>query len=79
MEPTTQPDFQHGYSSGVEGITPDAYEGYLSSEVNLEWLNERVSEKRAEIEHVSGQITEVTCPKRPKSFLKTEDRCPNQP
>lgn len=64
MEPTTQPDFQHGYSSGVEGITPDAYEGYLSSEVNLDWLNERVTEKRAEIERVSEQLTEVTAARK---------------
>ena len=59
MEPTTQPDFQHGYSSGVEGITPDAYEGYLSSEVNLTWLNERVTEKRTDIERVTKQLIEA--------------------
>lgn len=60
MEPTTQPDFQHGYSSGVEGITPDTYESYLSSEVNLTWLNERITEKRADINRVAEQLTEAT-------------------
>jgi len=64
MEPTTQPDFQHGYSSGVEGITPDAYESYLSSQVNLTWLNERVVEKRADIEHISEQLTEATAARK---------------
>ncbi|KAB7731196.1 hypothetical protein F5984_10350 [Rudanella paleaurantiibacter] len=60
MEPTNQPDFQHGYSSGVEGVTPDAYEGYLSSQVNLDWLNERIAEKRATIEQIQGQLGEAT-------------------
>lgn len=60
MEPATQPDFQHGYSSGVEGITPDAYESYLSSQVNLEWLNERIAEKRVDIDRVTEQLVEAT-------------------
>ncbi|MCY7357104.1 MAG: hypothetical protein LH609_06475 [Rudanella sp.] len=64
MEPTTQPDFQHGYSSGVEGIVPDAYESYLSSQVNLEWLNERVAEKRAAISRLDEQVTQVTAARK---------------
>lgn len=60
MEPTNQSDFQHGYSSGVEGVTPEAYEGYLSSRVNLEWLNERVAEKRSDINRLNGELTEAT-------------------
>ncbi len=64
MEPTTQPDFQHGYSSGVEGITPDTYESYLSSEVNLTWLNERVVEKRADIDRAAEQLTEATAARK---------------
>ncbi len=64
MEPTTQPDFQHGYSSGVEGITPDAYESYLSSQVNLDWLNERVAEKKADIDRVGEQLLDATAARK---------------
>jgi hypothetical protein len=64
MEPTTQPDFQHGYSSGVEGIQPDTYEGYLSGQVNLEWLNERVQEKRAELSQLDQTMSEATAARK---------------
>ncbi|TAE22603.1 MAG: hypothetical protein EAZ91_23395 [Cytophagales bacterium] len=64
MEPTNQPDFQHGYSSGVEGITPDAYESYLSSQVNLEWLTERVADKQADIARLNTQLPEAVADRK---------------
>ncbi len=60
MEPTTNPDFQHGYTSGVEGVNRETYEGYLSSQVNTDWLSERIQEKRAELTTVERQLAEST-------------------
>lgn len=42
-------DFNHGYTSGLEQVNRESYEGYLSSQVSLEWLNERIAEKKEEI------------------------------
>ena len=60
MEPTTNPDFQHGYNSGVEGVNRETYEGYLSSQVNTDWLSERIQEKRTELTTVERQLAEST-------------------
>lgn len=60
MEPTTNPDFQHGYNSGVEGVNRETYEGYLSSQVNTDWLSERIQEKRAELTEADRQLAEST-------------------
>ena len=60
MEPTTNPDFQHGYTSGVEGVNRETYEGYLSSQVNTDWLSERIQEKRTELTTVERQLAEST-------------------
>ncbi|CCH55407.1 hypothetical protein BN8_04664 [Fibrisoma limi BUZ 3] len=60
MEPTNNPDFQHGYTSGVEGVNRETYEGYLSSQVSNEWLTERIGEKRAELQRTDDKLTEAT-------------------
>ncbi|MFD2933881.1 AAA family ATPase [Spirosoma flavum] len=60
MEPTNNPDFHHGYTSGVEGVNRETYEGYLSSQVNTDWLMERIGEKRTDIADINLQLTEVT-------------------
>jgi hypothetical protein len=60
MEPTTNPDFQHGYTSGVEGVNRETYEGYLSSQVNTDWLTERIQEKRTELTTAERQLAEST-------------------
>ncbi|GAB3643425.1 LapA family protein [Spirosoma arcticum] len=60
MEPTNNPDFQHGYTSGVEGVNRETYEGYLSSQVNWEWLTDRIAEKRGELTLTERQIAETT-------------------
>lgn len=49
-------DFNHGYSSGLEQVNRESYEGYLSSQVSLEWLNERIAEKKEEI---SGHLDKM--------------------
>ena len=60
MEPTNNPDFQHGYNSGVEGVHRETYEGYLSSQINADWLSERIQEKRAELTTIEQQLSEST-------------------
>ena len=60
MEPTNNPDFHHGYASGVEGVNRETYEGYLSSQVNTDWLTERIGEKRTELAQTVRYITETT-------------------
>ncbi|MBC8151296.1 MAG: hypothetical protein H7Z72_00125 [Bacteroidetes bacterium] len=61
------PDFQHGYNSGLEQVKADTYEGYLSSQVNYDWLTERIAEKRADIQRLDAQVAEST-PKRQTTF-----------
>ncbi|ADB37653.1 hypothetical protein [Spirosoma linguale] len=60
MEPSNHPDFQHGYTSGVEGVNRETYEGYLSSQINTDWLTERIGEKRAEITSINQQLADAT-------------------
>ena len=60
MEPTNNPDFQHGYTSGVEGVDRETYEGYLSSQINTDWLSDRIQEKRANLATTEQQLTEAT-------------------
>ncbi|CAN5529163.1 hypothetical protein BH09BAC4_BH09BAC4_46190 [soil metagenome] len=60
MEPTNQPDFQHGYASGVEGVNRETYEGYLSSQVNTDWITDRIQEKRTELTNTERQLADAT-------------------
>ena len=60
MEPTNNPDFRHGYASGVEGVDRGTYEGYLSSQVSTDWIADRIAEKRAELTLTDQQIAEAT-------------------
>lgn len=60
MEPTNQPDFQHGYTSGVEGVNRETYEGYLSSQINTDWITDRIQEKRTELTNTERQLAEAT-------------------
>lgn len=60
-------DFQHGYNSGLERVSADTYEGYLSSQVNYEWLTERLTEKRADLARVDSLLTDTPA-KRQTTF-----------
>lgn len=42
-------DYQHGYTRGMEGIDREVYENYLSSNVNHDWIQDRLNEKRYEL------------------------------
>ena len=52
-------DFQHGYHSGLESVDKSTYEGYLSSQVNFEWLSRQLVEKRQEIADLDKVIDHV--------------------
>jgi hypothetical protein len=60
MEPVNNPDFQHGYTSGMEGVNRETYEGYLSSQVSTDWLTERIGERRTDLATTERQLTEAT-------------------
>ncbi|MCY7350116.1 MAG: hypothetical protein LH606_05555 [Cytophagaceae bacterium] len=64
---TDTPDFQHGYTSGLEQVNKDSYEGYLSSRVNLERLNERIAENRQRLDRIAGEIA-TTRDRRKSAF-----------
>ena len=56
-----QPDFQHGYNSGIEGSeNRNPYESYLSSEVHYNWLSQRIGDRRNEIQRVEREIEETS-------------------
>ncbi len=52
-------DFQHGYHSGLESVDKNTYEGYLSSQVNFEWLSRQLVEKRQELADLDKVIDHV--------------------
>lgn len=64
---TDSPDFQHGYASGLEQVSRDSYEGYLSSRVNLERLNEQIAEKRQRLTQLATE-TEQARASRKQAF-----------
>ena len=49
-------DFQHGYHSGLESVEKHTYEGYLSSQVNFEYLTRQLVEKKQELSDVENVI-----------------------
>lgn len=67
QQPNQHPDYQHGYTSGIEGVDRESYEGYLSSYVSNEWVIERLSEKKAELAELR-QTQDETVSKRKTAF-----------
>ena len=59
QNPNQGGDFQHGYSSGIEGIDRQVYESHLSSNVNHEWITERLNSKKEELFSVKNQRQET--------------------
>ena len=59
-------DFQHGYHSGLASVEKNTYEGYLSSQVNFEYLSRQLVERKQElvalekvIDHVKTRFKEA--------------------
>jgi len=70
---TEQPDFQHGYNSGIEGSdNRNPYESYLSSQVHYGWLAQRIEDRRTEIQRVEKEIEE-TAIKRKSVFDRLQE------
>ena len=71
-------DFQHGYLIGVENIRKDKnqdddpYEGFVSSHVTYEWLQERIVEKKEEVSKIDIEITD-TKEKHKTAFDKLQE------
>jgi hypothetical protein len=59
QNPNQGGDFQHGYSSGIEGIDRQVYESYLSSNVNHDWIAERLDTKKQELSSVRNKQQET--------------------
>ncbi|MCF0053643.1 hypothetical protein LXM25_26465 [Dyadobacter sp. LJ53] len=59
QNPNQGGDFQHGYSSGIEGIDRQVYEAYLSSNVNHDWIIERINTKKEELFSVKNKQQET--------------------
>ncbi len=53
-------DFDRGFNNGLDNVEKSIYEGYLSSEVSLEWWQERYQQKSKELIDVNAQIAKVT-------------------
>ncbi|MFC0186222.1 hypothetical protein SAMN04515674_11871 [Pseudarcicella hirudinis] len=52
-------DFQHGYQSGLEAVDKNTYEGFLSSQVNFEWLKKQIDERKSDIKALEESIEQV--------------------
>jgi hypothetical protein len=50
------PDFQHGYTSGMEQVDRNTYENYVSSRVHFEQLGERLADKRRELDATDQEV-----------------------
>ncbi|MCF0042877.1 hypothetical protein [Dyadobacter fanqingshengii] len=59
QNPNQGGDYQHGYSSGIEGIDRQVYEAYLSSNVNHDWVIERINTKKEELFSVKNKQQET--------------------
>lgn len=53
-------DYQHGYTRGIEGIDRQVYENYLSSNVNHDWIQDRLNEKKQELSEVRARNNQAT-------------------
>ncbi len=53
-------DFQQGFRSGTEAIDRETYEGFLDSQVNYAYFQERIAEKKSEISEINEEITRVS-------------------
>jgi hypothetical protein len=66
-------DYQRGYMSGIEGLDRQAYESYVSSNVNHDWISDRLNQKREELSSLHGRQQE-TILKHKFSFDKLQDQ-----
>jgi hypothetical protein len=65
-------DFQHGYNNGLEKVTKDTYEGYLSSQVHYEWQTRQIADKQHEL-----TVLETNIEKTKSSYKNVFDQLQN--
>jgi hypothetical protein len=73
QNPNQNNDYQHGYVSGIEGLDREAYESYVSSNVNHDWILDRLNQKKEELSSVRNRHQE-TIQKHKVSFDKLQDQ-----
>ncbi|WP_138485216.1 hypothetical protein [Dyadobacter bucti] len=59
QDPNQSGDYQHGYSSGIEGVDRQVYETFLSSNVNHVWLQERLESKKEDLQSVRNRYQDT--------------------
>lgn len=70
---TNQQDYDHGYHSGIEGSeNRNPYESYLSSQIHYNWLSQRITDRRNEIQRIEREIDE-TVVKRKTAFDRLQE------
>jgi hypothetical protein len=70
---SNQNDYQHGYESGIEGLDRQSYESYLNSNVQHDWILDRLTQKKEELSAVRGKHQE-TIQRHKISFDKLQDQ-----
>jgi uncharacterized small protein (DUF1192 family) len=73
QNPNQNNDYQHGYVSGIEGLDREAYESYVSSNVNHDWILDRLNEKKEGLALLRAQHQE-TIQKHKQSYDKLQDQ-----
>ncbi|WP_221390153.1 hypothetical protein [Dyadobacter sp. NIV53] len=52
-------DYQHGYSSGIEGLERQGYEGYLASQVSHDWITDNLNQKKEQLAVVKNKYQDT--------------------
>jgi len=73
QNPNQNNDYQHGYVSGIEGLDREAYESYVSSNVNHDWVLDRLNQKKEELSSLRTKHQE-TIQKHKVSYDKLQDQ-----
>ena len=73
QQPNQNSDYQHGYSSGLEGLDRQVYEAYLSSNVSHDWVLDRLNQKRNELDAIKNKRQE-TVHTHKQSFDKLQEQ-----
>jgi hypothetical protein len=72
QQPNQNSDYQHGYTSGLEGLDRQVYEAYLSSNVSHDWVLDRLNQKRSELDTLKNKRQE-TIQLHKQSYDKLQD------
>ncbi|MCE7041936.1 hypothetical protein [Dyadobacter sp. CY312] len=71
QNPNQSGDYQHGYTSGIEGLDRETYENYLSSNVNHDWATNQITQKQELLQTLRNRKQE-TIQKQKLSYDKLQ-------